>query len=115
MAALGDMTTLRSPRLPRALTEPATIGICAPSGRVDEAALGHSVEYLKDLGHTVVMPEETVHEWRYFAGSDDERLAGLHRLVEDPQVQMVMAARGGYGLSRLLHRIDWNRVAASGK
>jgi len=27
---------------------------------------------------------------------------------------MIMA-RGGYGWSRLLHRIDWNAVAASGK
>jgi muramoyltetrapeptide carboxypeptidase len=26
-----------------------------------------------------------------------------------------MAARGGYGITRLLPRIDWNRVAASGK
>ena len=115
MAARGDLVTPRSVRLPRALTEPATIGVCAPSGRVDEVALQHSVDYLKDLGHTVVMPAETVHEWRYFAGSDDERLAGLHQLVDDPSVQMVMAARGGYGLTRLLPRIDWNRVAASGK
>jgi muramoyltetrapeptide carboxypeptidase len=115
MAALGDVTNFRAPRLPRALTEPATIGICAPSGRVDEGMLSQSVAYLRDLGHQVVMPEETLHEWRYFAGSDDERLAGFHRLVDDPAVQMVMAARGGYGLSRLLHRIDWNRVAASGK
>src|SRR3954470_2030659 len=106
MAAASDVTSLRAPRLPRALTEPATIGICGPSGRVDEAMLAHSVAYLKDLGHEVVMPEETLHEWRYFAGSDDERLAGLHRLVDDPKVQMVMAARGGYGMSRLLHRID---------
>src|SRR5688572_18202322 len=115
MAAAGDIVTPRSVRLPRALEEPATIGICAPSGRVDEVALQHSVDYLKDLGHAVVMPDETRHEWRYFAGSDDERLAGLHRVIDDPRVQLVMAARGGYGLSRLLHRIDWNRVAESGK
>jgi muramoyltetrapeptide carboxypeptidase len=28
---------------------------------------------------------------------------------------MILAARGGYGLSRVLPYIDWNRVAASGK
>src|SRR5205085_8400925 len=28
---------------------------------------------------------------------------------------MIIAARGGYGLSRLLHRIDWAKVAASAK
>jgi muramoyltetrapeptide carboxypeptidase len=105
----------RTLRLPRALPEPATIGVCAPSGRVDEALLSAALAYLRDLGHTVVVAPETDHAWRYFAGTDDERLAGLHALVDDPAIDMIIAARGGYGLSRLLHRIDWNRIAASGK
>jgi muramoyltetrapeptide carboxypeptidase len=102
-------------RLPRALPEAATIGVCAPSGRVDEASLLKGVAYLKEIGHEVVMPEETLHTWRYFAGSDEERVRGLHALVDNPKVDLVMAARGGYGLTRLLPRIDWNRIAASGK
>jgi muramoyltetrapeptide carboxypeptidase len=116
MAAEPSATAFpRALRLPRAVPEPATIGICAPSGRVDEALLRQAVAYFSDLGHRVVVPGETVHSWRYFAGSDDDRLAGLHALVDDPTVDLVMAARGGYGLTRLLPRIDWNRIAASGK
>ncbi len=115
MAQPAEVATLRGPRLPRALPEPAVIGICAPSGRVEEASLGLGIAYLKDLGHQVVLPDETMHTWRYFAGTDDERVAGLHALVDNPEVQLVIAARGGYGLTRLLPRIDWNRVAASGK
>jgi muramoyltetrapeptide carboxypeptidase len=102
-------------RLPRAVPEPATIGVCAPSGRVDEASLLKGIAYLEDLGHRVVMPEETLHSWRYFAGSDDERVRGLHAVADDPAIDLVIAARGGYGLTRLLPRIDWNRIAASGK
>ena len=108
---MGD----RIPRLPRRVPEPCTIGICALSGRVDPLALEGSIKYFRDLGNTVIVPEETTREWRYFAGTDDERLAGFHQLVDNPSVDLVLAARGGYGLSRLVHRIDWNRVAASGK
>ena len=107
--------TGRQLRRPRPLPEPATIGVCAPSGRVDEATLAQSITYLKDLGHRVIVPDETVHTWRYFAGSDDERLAGFHSLLANPDIDLIMAARGGYGMSRLLSRIDWNRVATSGK
>ena len=115
--AESALTALRgfSPRLPRAVPEPATIGVCALSGRVDEASLEAGVEYLRDLGHGVVVPGETLHAWRYFAGTDDERLSGFHALLDNPSIDVVMSARGGYGISRLLHRIDWNRVAASGK
>jgi muramoyltetrapeptide carboxypeptidase len=105
----------RSLRLPRALPEPAVIGVCAPSGRVDEAAVAAGVAYLQELGHRVVLAEETRLTWRYFAGRDEERLAAFHRLVDDPEIDMIIAARGGYGLSRLIAHIDWNRVAASGK
>lgn len=105
----------RSPRLPRALREPGTIGVWASSGRVDEEALKTGVAYLEDLGHRVVLAGAATPPWRYFAGTDDERLAAFHQLVDDESVDLVIAARGGYGLSRLLHRIDWNRVAASGK
>ena len=107
--------SVRTPRLPRAVPEPAVIGVCAPSGHPDPVALEAGVHYLRDLGHRVVLPEEAKGQWRYFAGTDDERLAGLHALIDDPSVDLVIAARGGYGMSRLLPRIDWNRVAASGK
>lgn len=102
-------------RLPRRLTEPAVIGVCAPSGRVDEAALVEGVNYLQELGHRVIVPVESLHAWRYFAGTDDERLQGLHALIDNPKVDLIMAARGGYGITRILPRIDWSRVAASGK
>jgi len=104
-----------SPRLPRRVPEPCTIGACALSGRVDGPALTRGVDYLKDLGHNVVVPDQTLHAWRYFAGTDEERLAGFHAVVDDPSIDLVIAARGGYGMSRILHGIDWNRVAASGK
>jgi muramoyltetrapeptide carboxypeptidase len=97
------------------LPERASIGIWAPSGRVDEASLALGVAYLEDLAHRVVVPAETLHTWRYFAGSDEERLCGLEALLDDPSIDMVIAARGGYGMTRILSRIDWNRVAASGK
>lgn len=100
---------------PRAPPHPAGIGIFAPSGRVDPVRLAAGVSWLEASGHRVVVSPECAAEWRYFAGTDEERLAGLDRLVDDSSIDIVMAARGGYGLTRLLDRIDWSRVAASRK
>jgi muramoyltetrapeptide carboxypeptidase len=102
-------------RLARALGEPATIGVCAPAGRTDEAQLAQAVAHMQDLGHRVVVPEGVLHAWRYFSGTDEERLGVLHGLVDLPEIDLIIAARGGYGITRLLPRIDWNRIAASGK
>ena len=102
-------------RIARRLPEPATIGVCALSGRVDESLLNQAVAHMEDLGHKVVIAPETREAWRYFAGTDDQRVAGLHALLDDDSIDLVIAARGGYGLSRVLSKIDWNKVAASEK
>lgn len=107
--------TERVLRLPRTLPEPAKIGVFAMSGRVDAGQLSRGVAHFRDLGHDVVVADETLHEWRYFAGTDDERVAGFHKLLDDPSIDMMIAARGGYGMSRVLSKIDWNKVAMSGK
>jgi muramoyltetrapeptide carboxypeptidase len=100
---------------PRRIPARARIGVCAPSGRVDPAALERGLDYLRGLGHEVVVAPQTTLGWRYFAGTDDERVAAFDSLLADDAIDMILAARGGYGLSRLLDRIDWPRVCASGK
>lgn len=70
---------------------------------------------METQGYRVKVAQAATNEWRYFAGTDDERLASFHQMVADPTVDAMMMSRGGYGLSRLLHRIDWQAVAASRK
>jgi muramoyltetrapeptide carboxypeptidase len=43
----------------------------------------------------------------YLSGSDDRRLEELNRALESTEVRAVVAARGGYGLSRIVDRVDW--------
>lgn len=43
----------------------------------------------------------------YLSAPDTERVASLHRAIEDPAIRAVICVRGGYGCLRLLHRIDW--------
>jgi len=101
---------------PRRVPAQARIGVCALSGRVtDLASFERGLEYLRGLGHEVTVAPQSTLGWRYFAGTDDERAAGFEQLLADDSIDMVLCARGGYGLSRLLGRIDWKRVCASGK
>lgn len=88
----------------------ATIGLFAPSGVINVARHEKSVAYLQSLGYSVVVAEESFQQWRYFAGTDDERLAAFHRLLSDPKVDALMMVRGGYGWSRILDHVDWALV-----
>lgn len=96
--------------------KPRTIAIVAPSGyAADPAAFQRGLERLRALGHTVKDLSATGTKHQRFAASDEARLAQLHAAARDPEVEIVIALRGGYGLSRLLPDIDFGLLAASGK
>lgn len=46
------------------------------------------------------------------AGGDEERLTAFHDLLRDESLKAIWFARGGYGLTRILPRIDWELLAA---
>ena len=67
---------------------------------------------LGKLGFAVSIDEDATARMQRFAGDDETRLAALHRIAA-LQPSVALATRGGYGLTRLLDRIDWKRIARS--
>jgi len=90
------------------------IAVVAPSGyAADPAALARGLDHLRSLGHTVKDFSASGTREQRFAASDAERVAQLHAAALDPDVEMVIALRGGYGLSRLLPSIYFNLLTRS--
>ena len=100
---------------PRPLLPGGSIGLFAPSGVVDSARMNAAVAALTARGYRVSSAPDTDKQWRYFAGTDEQRLASFHAMLADDSIDAMMMVRGGYGWSRLLHRVDWDAVAASVK
>lgn len=97
-------------------TQKIGIAIVAPSGYThDDAALARGISALEAHGHTVHNYFDSAKVFQRFGGTDEERLAQLYAAAEDPLVEVVMALRGQYGMTRLLPLIDFDRLAASGK
>jgi muramoyltetrapeptide carboxypeptidase len=90
------------------------IGVVAPSGyAADPLAFARGLDHLRSLGHTVHDFSASGTRDQRFAASDAERVAQLHAAALDPHIEMVIALRGGYGLSRLLPAIDFNLLTRS--
>jgi len=74
-----------------------------------------AVEGLQKKGCHVRNYYDPSAKYQRFGAPDAERLAQLHAAAQDPDVQIVLALRGGYGMSRLLPFIDYRLLADSGK
>ncbi|MCX5463447.1 LD-carboxypeptidase [Alcaligenes parafaecalis] len=91
------------------------IYLFSPSGQILEPKrLELASQRLNQLGFAVDIDLDALAVHERFAGTDAQRLAAVQRAVQQPQ-PIVMATRGGYGLSRILGQIDWRAVADSGK
>ena len=107
--------------MPGAITDSGTQGlagrrieIIAPSGaHLSLAEFDQARAWFESRGVQLTC-EVPRTGWQRFSAPDDDRLAAIHRAASRaPALDAVMITRGGYGLSRLIDRIDWSLIAAS--
>ncbi|MBL8342745.1 MAG: LD-carboxypeptidase [Rubrivivax sp.] len=92
---------------------PMQLTVFSPSGAVaDAAALQLALQRLRALGFDARRDSAAAARRQRFAGSDEQRLAAIHRVAEQAP-SIAMATRGGYGLTRLLDAIAWKKLAKS--
>lgn len=96
-----------SVRLPPPVGPGDRVGVAALSGPVQPERLTAGLERLRELGFEPTVAENVGVANGMFAGDDQARLAGFHRLAADPDIKAIFFARGGHGALRLLSSVDW--------
>lgn len=91
----------------------AHIYIYSPAGAVrDKAGFKRGIKRLQALGHEVEIDKDALSSYQRFAGDDDVRLQAIARAA-DCGADLTLISRGGYGLTRLLDRIDYKHITQS--
>lgn len=101
--------------MPRRLEKGDTVGIIAPSSPPNLENLQKALPFIEGLGLNIKMGKSVEAKRGYLAGSDDERLADLHSMFEDPEVKGIICAGGGYGAARYADRIDFGMIKENPK
>ncbi len=84
-----------------------TISIIAPASWIKEEYLQIGIKFLEDIGFNIKCADQ-VHATAssYMAGPDRTRIAALYTAFEDPETDIILCAKGGYGTSRILDKLD---------
>ena len=93
---------------PNALQAGDLVQIVAPASNLKTDYLTRGVAELTALGFRVKYDPAILEKDRYTAGTDERRRRELMDAFTDPAVKAVWAARGGYGVMRLLSQLDEN-------
>lgn len=95
----------------RFLAPGARVQLVAPASPFDAADFEHGVARLK-ARYEVHFQPEILSRQGYLAGSDERRLAELRAALRQPGVDAIIAARGGYGATRILPLLAADEVRA---
>lgn len=97
-------------KLPPYLKKGDTIGIICPAGAMPVERVSECIRILnEDWGFRTKVGKTVGTQFNYFSGTDDERLADLQQMLDDPEIDAILCGRGGYGVGRIIDRVDFTR------
>ena len=102
---------------PKPLRRGDTIGLVGISGalRDPEERYPRMMEAIDALGYKVIVANSCRERYGYLSGTDASRAEGLNRMFADDRVDAVVCMRGGYGVARMLDRVNFDVIRANPK
>ena len=86
-----------------------TIGIVCPAGYMPIEKAQTCIETLTDWGFKVVPGKTLSNQYHYFSGTDEERCKDLQLLLDDENINAILCGRGGYGMGRIIDKLDFSK------
>lgn len=101
--------------VPPYLVRGDTIGIVCPSGYMPYEKAATCISVLKQWGYKVEAGKTLGSQFHYFSGTDTERLDDLQQMLDSSSIKAILCGRGGYGMSRIIDRLDFRRFRKNPK
>lgn len=97
-------------KIPPYLKKGDTIGIVCPAGFMTLDKVQTCINSLQEWGYKVKVGKTVGGDSStYFSGTDEERLADFQQMLDDDEVKTVLCGRGGYGVGRIIDKIDFKK------
>lgn len=86
------------------------VAIVAPASPVDGKLLDAGIKVIEGWGLRVECSDTILMKDGYLAGRDDRRAREINHFIEREDIRAIFVARGGYGILRILDRIDFEAL-----
>ena len=84
------------------------IGIVAPARKISINVVKPAINFLVKNGFRVVLGQTIGSQHFQFSATDEERAADVQSFMDDPDIQAIWCACGGYGSVRIIDKLDFS-------
>jgi muramoyltetrapeptide carboxypeptidase len=92
---------------PPFLNTGSKIRIVSPAGKIKETFVFPAINWLEKHGYKVELGKHVFTQHFQFAGTDAQRLEDLQAALDDPECSAILCSRGGYGMVRIIDKLDF--------
>ena len=97
-------------KIPPYLKKGDQVGLVCPAGFMTLEKVQTCIQTLEEWGYRVKVGKTVGGtSTSYFSGTDQERLDDLQQLMDDDEVNAILCARGGYGMGRIIDRVNFRK------
>jgi len=92
-----------------------SVFLISPSYSADKVDIENGIKVLKANGLVVENGKSIFNSWGSFSGTDPERLIDLQEAIDSETAKAIICIRGGYGLSRIITKLNWEKFVKNPK
>jgi muramoyltetrapeptide carboxypeptidase len=97
------------PKKPTYLKKGDTIGITSSAGYITLTDCNDAINMIQSWGFAIKIGSTIGKKSFTFGGTDEERIADLQQMLDDDNLKAIMIARGGYGLVRIIDKLNFTK------
>ncbi|WP_430899635.1 MULTISPECIES: S66 peptidase family protein [unclassified Paraflavitalea] len=109
MMPTGNEPEVKHPQRPPYLKTGGKIAITSPAGYITLEQIQPAVKMMQGWGFEIVIGDTIGKREGTLGGSDIERAADFQRFLDDESIGAIMCARGGYGVVRMMDRLNFEK------
>ncbi len=94
---------------PKSLKKGDKIAIISPAGSVEETQLEKTLVLIKSKGYEPILGENLYTKYQNgysYAGTEEQRIKDINWALNDSEISVIWASRGGYGCQHLVQHLD---------
>ncbi len=98
---------------PKSLSDGSVVAFTAPASAANTAMIRRGVATFETFGCKVILGDTIKYQdrsYKYLSASDEKRAEEFMSFINDESVDAIICGRGGYGVMRMLHLLDWEAI-----
>jgi muramoyltetrapeptide carboxypeptidase len=102
-------------KIPNKIKVGDKIGLISTARKITMTEIQPAIDILKSWGLKIILTDSLFYEDHQFSGTIPQRTTALQLMIDDPSINAILCARGGYGTVQIIDSVNFSNLRKNPK